>query len=149
MRRGIHSNIAILVAAATTTVLAPFLFYACTIPVSPTADYMIFTGPFAPLHAGVGAFQFAPLALVVLFALAVLLGAALSLMRARHVVFYLLAGAGVSIAASFFAPLLVREVMEVVMVELMTLHEPAVTAATAAAGLLDGAVFWLIVRHFD
>ena len=32
--------------------------------------------------------------------------------------------------------------------ELDSLHLPAVLAATAAAGLLDGAVFWLIVRHF-
>ena len=148
--RGIHSLLAILVAAAIATVLSPYLFYGCTIPVSETAEFMLFTGPLAAFHAGVSAFSFTPLVLVGLLAVAVALGAALSLVRARHVAFYLLAGAAVGVAASFLAPLLIGGVAESVLAaELISLHDPAVLAATAVAGLIDGAVFWLIVRHFD
>jgi hypothetical protein len=148
--QGIHSNTAILVAAAIATVLSPLLFYACTMPVAPFPPMMVYTGPAGALHATVDAISFAPQVLVALFAVAVLVGGVFSMLRLRHVGFYLLAGGAVALGASQLAPLLLGAVAYVIMApELENLKTPAVLAGVLLAGLADGAVFWLIVRHFD
>ena len=137
-------------AAAVATALSPLLLYACTMPVWPAPLAEIYTTPLGPFHAALYAVQLAPYLLLLVFAVAVLGGAALGRLRLKHVAFYLVAGAAVGLAAVFLAPLVMGEVEALAFSpELESLQRPAVLAATAMAGLIDGAVFWLIVRHFD
>ncbi|HKP24659.1 MAG TPA: hypothetical protein VJV39_12400 [Dongiaceae bacterium] len=150
MRQGLHSIAAILVAAAIATVLAPLLFYTCTMPVWPESLAELYNTPLGPLYAALDGVLAAPLVFAGLFAAAVLLGAAFSRLRVGHGAVYLAAGAAVSLVAAFLAPLLLGELDAMRLTpELGSVHRPAVLAATAVAGLIDGAVFWLIVRHFD